>query len=459
MSNQSMQTLTLTREQNRAFYQKVFALVIPMALQNLINVGVTAADTIMLGKVSETVLSGASLAGQIQFILTLIFFGLTSGASVLTAQYWGKRDTRKIEQILMLTIDVALVISFIFTLSAIFIPDLLMRIYTSDPAVIEAGIVYLHITSAAYLMMAITMVYLNVMKSVERVIISTIVYTLSLFINIGINAVLIFGLLGFPALGIKGAAIGTLIARSFELFIVLIYAYKINKTIRIRLYDMFHIEKTLFKDFLVYSVPVLLNELLWGVGASANSAIIGHLSTSAAAANSVAQVCRQLATVVTFGVSGATAIFLGKTIGEHKFELAKIYSKKFIKLALLTGTIGGTIIFLSKPLVLSVMSFSTETANYLTVMLFVMFYFSIAQAFNCTLIVGIFRAGGDTRYGLICDVGAMWGFSILFGFLAAFVFKWDIRLVYIILMSDEIIKIPIAIWRYRSMKWLKDVTR
>ncbi|MSS62700.1 MATE family efflux transporter [Velocimicrobium porci] len=459
MSNQSTQTLTLTQEQNKAFYQKVFALVIPMALQNLINVGVTAADTIMLGKISETVLSGASLAGQIQFILTLIFFGLTSGASVLTAQYWGKRDTKKIEQILMLTIDVALIISLIFTLSALFIPGALMHIYTSDPAVIEAGIVYLRITSVSYLMMSITMVYLNVMKSVERVVISTIVYTLSLFINIGINAVLIFGLLGFPKLGIMGAAIGTLIARTFELVLVFIYAYKINKTIRIRIYHMFHIEKTLFKDFVVYSVPVLLNELLWGVGASANSAIIGHLSTSAAAANSVAQVCRQLATVVTFGVSGATAIFLGKTIGEHKFELAKIYSKKFIKLALLTGTIGGTLIFLSRPIVLSVMNFSAETANYLTVMLFVMFYFSIAQAFSCTLIVGIFRAGGDTKYGLFCDVGAMWGFSILFGFLAAFVFKWDIRLVYIILMSDEIIKIPIAVRRYKSMKWLKDVTR
>mgnify|MGYP003276674093 CR=1 FL=1 len=459
MSNQSTQTLTLTQEQNKAFYQKVFALVIPMALQNLINVGVTAADTIMLGKISETVLSGASLAGQIQFILTLIFFGLTSGASVLTAQYWGKRDTKKIEQILMLTIDVALIISLIFTLSALFIPGALMHIYTSDPAVIEAGIVYLRITSVSYLMMSITMVYLNVMKSVERVVISTIVYTLSLFINIGINAVLIFGLLGFPKLGIMGAAIGTLIARTFELVLVFIYAYKINKTIRIRIYHMFHIEKTLFKDFVVYSVPVLLNELLWGVGASANSAIIGHLSTSAAAANSVAQVCRQLATVVTFGVSGATAIFLGKTIGEHKFELAKIYSKKFIKLALLTGTIGGTLIFLSRPIVLSVMNFSVETANYLTVMLFVMFYFSIAQAFSCTLIVGIFRAGGDTKYGLFCDVGAMWGFSILFGFLAAFVFKWDIRLVYIILMSDEIIKIPIAVRRYKSMKWLKDVTR
>lgn len=459
MSNALKNPNALTREQNVIFYQKVFALVIPMALQNLINVGVTAADTIMLGKVSETVLSGASLAGQIQFILTLIFFGLTSGASVLTAQYWGKRDVRKIEQILMITIDAALIISLIFTLAALFIPNVLMRIYTSDPEVIKSGVVYLQITSFAYLMMAVTMVYLNVMKSVERVIISTVVYTLSLFINIGINAVLIFGLLGFPKLGIMGAAIGTLIARTFELIFVLFYAYRINHTIRIKIHDMFHIDPVLFRDFLIYSAPVMLNELLWGVGASANSAIIGHLSTSGAAANSVAQVCRQLATVVTFGISGATAIFLGKTIGEHKFELAKIYSKKFLKLALVTGTLGGAIIFFSRPLIVSNMSFSEEAAEYLAVMLFVMFYFSIAQSFTCTMIVGIFRAGGDTRYGLICDVGAMWGFSILFGFLAAFVFKWDIRLVYVILMSDEIIKIPIALHRYRSKKWLKDITR
>ena len=443
----------------KRFYKQVFMLVIPMALQNLINVGVTAADVLMLGKVGEKVLSGASLAGQIQFIMTLILFGTTSGATVLTAQYWGKKDIRTIEKILGMGMTIGVSCAAVFTLAAELIPEMLMRIYTSDPAVISEGVKYLRIVALSYIFMAATQIYLYIMRSIERVVIATVIYSVSLVCNVIINAVLIFGLLGFPRLGIMGAATGTLISRMVELIIVVWYAKVKNKIVRFHWIDMWKIDKLLMKDFLVYATPVILNELMWGLGSSANTAVIGHLGSAAVAANSVAQVARQLATVVAFGVSNATAIYLGKTIGERKFELAKTYGKKFTVLSLITGAVGGGLILAAAPIANALMTLSAEAQGYLTFMFFVMSYFTLCQALNTTLVVGVFRSGGDTRFGLVMDVSTMWGCSILLGALAAFVFDAPVPVVYMILMSDEVIKVPITLKRFFSYKWIKDVTR
>lgn len=441
------------------FYISVFSLVIPMAIQNLINVGVTAADVIMLGKVGEKVLSGASLAGQIQFIMTLIFCGITSGASVLTAQYWGKRDTRSIEKILGMGLLIGLVTAVIFAAAALLIPETLMKIYSSDPEVIAEGVKYLKIIAVSYIFMAVTQVYLNIMRSIEKVLIATFVYLISLLVNIGINAVLIFGMFGFPEMGIRGAAIGTLVARLTELVLVLGYAFIKNKVIRIRFYDMIHIDRVLLKDYMVYAFPVILNELMWGLGSSANTAVIGHLGSSAVAANSVAQVARQLATVVTFGISNATAIYLGKTIGEKKLEHARAYAKRFVVLSVVLGMAGAAVILISAPIANANLALTSEAQSYLSFMFFVMSYFTVAQCWNATMVVGVFRSGGDTKFGLALDVGTMWGFSILLGVIAAFVFHASVPVVYVFLMSDEIVKLPITWKRYRSYKWLKDVTR
>lgn len=443
----------------KLFYKGVFALVIPMAIQNLINVGITAADVIMLGKVGEKVLSGASLAGQIQFVMTLIFMGITSGATVLTAQYWGKRDTQTIEKVLGIAMAAAMSIAVLFAAGALCIPGILMKIYTSDPQVIAEGVKYLRIVGVSYFFIAFTQVYLYIMRSIERVLIATLVYTISLFVNIILNAVLIFGLLGFPKLGIMGAAIATLTARIVESCIVLFYAIRKNKVVRIRLRYLIHIDKVLFRDYMVYAMPVVLNELMWGMGSSANTAIIGHMGSAAVAANSVAQVARQLATVVAFGVCNATAIYLGKTIGERKLEHAKAYAKRFVWLSVILGTLGAAVILLSAPIANANLALTGQAKSYLSFMFFVMSYFTIAQSLNATLVVGVFRSGGDTRFGLILDVASMWGCSILIGAVAAFVFKASVPVVYIILMSDEVIKIPLTVKRYLGYKWLRDVTR
>ena len=314
----------------RKFYKTVLALVVPMALQNLINVGVTAADVIMLGAVGEKALSGASLAGQIQYIMTLFLFGLTSGATVLTAQYWGKGDRDAIEKILGMAVKAAVCVTALFTVSALAVPELLMQVFTNDPVVVSEGVKYLRIVAFTYIMMGVTQAYLYIMRSVERVVVATVVYLLSLICNIIMNAIFIFGLLGLPKMGVAGAALGTLCARILEVVLVAIYARLFNREIRLRFKYVLHTDKILFSDFMRYALPVVVNEVLWGLGTAANTAILGHMGSAAVAANSVAQVARQLATVVSFGLSSAAAIYLGKTIGEKKTEYAKAYAKRFL---------------------------------------------------------------------------------------------------------------------------------
>lgn len=441
------------------FRSRVIALVVPMALQNLINVGVNATDVIMLGRVGEKALSGCSLAGQVLFVLNLFLFGMTSGACVLTAQYWGKGDRDSIEKILGIVIRLAETAGIAFMLVTLFAPEPIMRIFTNDPEVVAEGCKYLRIVALTYPVTVYTMGYLNVMKSVEKVVISTIVYASSLALNFMINAVLIFGLFGAPKLGIVGAAVGTFCARMLELVIVLIYAKRCNRDVKVRLKYVLHMDPVLFRDFMHYSGPVILNELFWGLGYSANAAIVGHLGSSAVAANSVAHVCRQLAQVVVFGLGNATAIMIGKVIGEGRTELAEEYGRRFVRLSLIGGVIGGALLLLIRPLVISGLAFEGQTAVYMNAFLGVMSYYVVAQALNTDLVVGVFRAGGDTRFGMILDIAFMWGGSILIGWLAAFVFKWPVVVVYVILLSDEIIKLPICLWRYKQKKWLRNVTR
>ena len=407
---------------DRDFLRRVAALCIPMALQNLINTGVMAADVFMIGRVGENVLSGASLAGQIFFILNLILFVVCSGASVLSAQYWGKQDLNTIEQVAGIAIRITVSTAVAFTIVTLAIPQMLMRIFTSDPEVIGYGAQYLRIIALTYPVVAFVSTYLMLIKNIERVVISTIVYLISLCVNICMNALLIYGLCGFPALGIRGAAIATSIARLTELAITLWYARFRNSDMKVRLRYVLHTEMPgLMGDFLKYSLPVIINEMLWGLAYSANAAIIGHLGSNAVAAQSVAMVTRQLATVVTFGISGATAIMIGKEIGFGDIKRAEQYGKNFVILSIIFGC--------------------------------------IMQSLNTTLIVGVFRAGGDTKFGLYMDTGTMWGVSIPLGCIAAFVLHLPPEIVFIILMSDEILKVPLALARYRKKLWLKNVTR
>lgn len=447
----------LTNE--KSFGRTVLSLVLPLAIQNLINVAVNGADVFMLQMIGETSLSAASMAGQVYFILTLIFFGLSSGAAVLTAQYWGKRDTRTVEKVMGMTVRFSVTVGLVFFAVAFCFPRAVMSVLTDVPAVIDEGVQYLRIMACSYPITAVTIICLNVLRSVERVHISTIVYLLSLFTNIGMNLCFIKGWLGFPQIGITGVAIATVSARLLEIVITLVYVWR-NGLIRLRFKDIFKRNKTLSKDFLRYSMPVVLNEMLWGTAISLSATVIGHLGQEPIAAQSVATTVRQLAMIVVFGIANATAIIVGKEIGAGRIERAKIYSRKLMRFGLVAGICGAGLMIGLHSVIPSVMGNLSElAAEYLRFMLLAMSVYVIFSSVSATGIVGVFRAGGDTRMGLLLDVGTLWVICLPLGFLAAFVWRLDVKWVFLILISDELLKFPIVLWRFRSMKWLNNVTR
>ncbi len=442
----------------KAFNKTVAALVIPMALQNLINVGVQSADVVMLGMVGEEALSAASLAGQVQFVLILIFFGLGSGASVLTAQYWGKKDTRSIEKVMGIAMGIAMLAATVFFVLAEAAPGMLMRLFTSEERLIEMGSGYLRLVAPSYLTTGLTVVYLNVLRSVEKVIISTVVYSVSLGANILANSVFIFGLFGVPAMGVQGAALGTTVARTVELVIVLFYMAK-NRVVRLRLRNILKPNRLLLGDFFRYAGPTTLNEMVWALGIATSTAIIGRLGAAAVAANSVGSVTRQLATVVSFGVANAAAIMVGKAIGAGQPHTAQAYAGRLTRLSVFTGSCGALVIFLARPFIVGGMNLSPLAKEYMEFVLLVVCFYVLCQSFNAVMIVGVFRGGGDPRFGLFLDGITMWGFSIVLGALGAFVFQWPAKVVLLVLLLDEAAKLPLAALRYRGRRWLKNVTR
>ncbi len=443
---------------SKEFYKMLAALVLPMALQNLINVAVTSADVIMLGAVSETVLSAGSLASQVQFILSLFIFGVTSGASVLCAQYWGKGDRVTIEKVLGISLRFSLIFSCLFTAVAMLFPTPIMRIFTNDETIIAEGVKYLQYVSVSYIFMAVSTTFLNAMRSVERVVVSTLTFLASLVLNIIVNGLLIFGLFGLPELGIIGAALGTVAARGLEVVISVIYSFK-NGIIRIRVPYIFKTEGWLLRDFLKYALPVTANEFLWGMAMTVTPIIVGHMDNSVVAANSVAQVVRQLSMVIGFGLASATAIILGKEIGAGETERAKRDAKRLLRVTLIAGICSGLLILAIRPFVIAAFTITPQAAEHLKMMLLIMSYYVVCQSVNTTLVVGVFRSGGDTKFGLVVDVITMWPCSLLWGALAAFVFHWSVPIVYLFLTCDELLKLPFTLPRYKKMVWLKNVTR
>lgn len=445
--------------EKRAFYQHAILIALPIIAQNLINAAVSSADVIMLGYVSQEALSASSLANQVQFVLMIIFFGLSSGVTALTAQYWGKGDTVTIEKILGIAVRFSLSVGLVFAAAAFFAPQLLMRIFTNDPALIAEGAVYLRILSVSYLFTSFSSIYLNLMRSIERVFISTSVYAISLSLNICINAIFIFGLFGAPKLGLVGVAIGTVTARLVELLIC-VGDLLHSKTIKFHLRYVFASNPVLMKDFLRISLPSTLNDTSWSVAFSMYSVILGHLGSDAVAANSVASVARNLGTVICFGMASATGIVVGKTIGENRLTHARVYADRMVFLTSLSGILGGILIFFSRPIFLMMGHELTPHATaYLQVMLLITCYYVWGQGVNTAWIGGCFRAGGDAKYGMICDTIDMWCFSVPMGFFCAFVLKLPVMGVYFILCLDEFVKMPFIIHHYRSYRWIQNITR
>lgn len=442
------------------FYKDIFRLALPIVFQNLITAAVSSADVIMLGLVSQTALSAGSLGSQIMFILNLVYCGIASGIVMLAAQYWGKKDTKSINQIMGIALRISVLVSLIFSVLACFFPRMLMLVFTSEEALIESGIIYLRAVGLSYLFMSISQVYLSTMRSIERVVFSTLANASALILNIVLNAVFIFGLFGSPKLGIFGVALATTISRAAELFICILDSLLHREhPVRLDVRIFQKPSKVLFRDFIRYSLPAFGNEVVWGVAFSTYSIIMGHLGSDMVAANAVVIVARNLGTVVCFGIANAGAILLGKSMGAGKMEHVKKDASRFCRVTLLSGLIGGVLIFLIRPLFFHLADLTPTAAGYLSTMLFINMYYVVGQAMNTTVICGIFRSGGDSRFGFICDTIDMWVFSVPLGFLSAFLFKLPPMTVYFLICLDEFVKMPFVYKHYKSGKWLQNITR
>ena len=405
-----------------SFNQTMVRLAVPFILQNLITTAVSSADVIMLGFVSQDALAAGSLANQIMFILNLVYTGLSSGVIMLAAQYWGKQDTLTIERIMGIGMRISILISTIFFILAFFSPSLLMRIFTNEDALIATGAPYLRVVSFSYLFMSISQVYLCTMRAIERVTFATFANGSALTLNIILNAVFIFGILGAPKMGILGVALATSIARGIELAICFLDNVG-SRIIHFRVSTLWESNKVLFSDFLKYSLPAFGNEVVWGVAFSMYSVIMGHLGSDIVAANAVVVVARNLGTVACFGIANAGTILLGKTIGEGHMDTVKADASRFCRITFISGIFGGILIFLLRPLFLNMADLTQTAQGYLNIMLFINMYSVVGQAMNTAVICGVFRSGGDSKWGFICDTIDMWAYAVPLGFISAFVLK------------------------------------
>ena len=440
------------------FYPQIIKLVIPIVIQNLLSAAVSSTDVIMLNYVGQSSISAVSLAANYAGVLFMIYYGLGTGASMLCAQYWGKGDLEPIRVIEGIALRFSLALTLIFSAAAFFAPRLMMQIFTNDPELIDIGAGYLRVMTVTYLCWSIIEVYLAVLRSIGRVTVSMVLNVLAFTLNIFLNAVFIFGLFGAPELGAVGVAIATAASRVIELLGCIIVSAN-SKDIKLKLSYMFLSNKLLLQDFVRLSVPALANDVAWSVAFSMYSVILGHLGSDAVAANSLVVVVRNFGTVLCFGTASAGGILLGNVMGVGDMERAKEYASKLMKLTVITGAIGGVMVLIATPFVLRFASLSETAMHYLKYMLLINTYYIMGAAVNTTLIAGVFRAGGDSRFGLICDFIDMWIYAVPLGFLAAFVFKLPVLWVYFLLCTDEFVKWPWVIRHYRNGKWLKNITR
>ena len=445
---------------DKSFYTKVLAIAIPIALQNLINVGVSLLDTVMLGQLGEVAMSASSLSGQIGFTYMIMNLGLTAGAGILTSQYWGRNDPASIRKVMSMTFKISMFLAAIFTVAAALWPTQLMTIFTKDAEVIASGVVYTRIMALSYFISGFTMTSFSILRTVGTVKISLYVYIVSFFVNVFFNYALIFGHFGMPQMGIAGAALATVIARFVEFVIVAVYVFKYDKKIRFTVKDfMLKTDGAILKIYMKHGAPVLCNEILWSLGSSMLSVIMGHMGKEFVAANSICSVVFQCTSVVTHGMSSAASVLAGNTIGEGKYKQARQQSLTVFVISIFLGIVScGITLGVSKPFV-SFYNITAETRAIAFELLAVMAVLTIFQTVSGINMFGTLRGGGDSKFVLFFDVSSMWLFSVPLGWLSGLVLHWPVWAVCICLRSGDVFKCFGAIARILSGKWVKDVTR
>lgn len=442
-------------ERKRSLRKEIVRLALPIALQQFMTALVGACDAIMLGKLSQDAMSAVSLATQVTFVFNLFMFAFMAGENMFVAQYYGKGDYTGISQVFSLVTKICGCIAVVFLAGTLFFPEQLMRILTNEETLIVLGSEYLRVIGISYVFSGIAQIFLAIMKNCGAVNMSTLINGVMVILNIALNAVFIFGLSGFPKMGIKGAALATVLATVVQFLWSVGYVLCRIRAVKFSLRSC---EKKLFGRFWQKTVPLLINNLAWGIGFSMYSVIMGHLGTDAVAANGIANISKNLVVCFCLGLGNAGSIIVGNRLGADRLQEAKEVGETLTKTAIIAGIISGLVLIALSPFITKMVDLTPTARGYLQKMLLISSYYIAGKSVNCMTIGGIFAAGGDSKFGMLCDSVTLWCIIVPLGCICAFILKLPVMVVYFVLNLDEIIKLPVVYKHYKKYKWIKNLT-
>lgn len=459
-----------TKLETVQFYKKVFIISIPIALQSLITIGVNMLDTMMVGSLGDDALSATYLANSFISVFQILCMGLGMGASVLVSRYWGMKKassdpaitsdaSHALKQTVCLMLRLNILLATLFALATLIIPGVIMMTYTEDMVIAKLGVIYFRYSVLTYFFLGISLVVTIVLRSVGRTIYPLFVSIGAFIVNLSMNYILIFGKFGAPKMGVAGAALGTLIARIFEFIMIFGYLVLIDKKIGFRIKDLFMKTRSLLREYIRISIPVLISDGILAIGTNSVAMVIGHLGKVFASANAITGVTQQLSTVVISGVSQAGAIVTGITLGEGNKEKTMRQGYLFFRLGLLLGLLSAAFIFLFSDLIIGFYkNTSPETAATAKQLMNAICLIIVFQGTNSIMTKGVLRGGGDTTMLMLADNIFLWVLAIPLGILAGFYLKLSPFWIYICLKSDQIVKTIWAFLRLRSRKWIKKIS-
>ena len=442
-------------ERKRSLRKEIVRLALPIALQQFMTALVGACDAIMLGKLSQDAMSAVSLATQVTFVFNLFMFAFMAGENMFVAQYYGKGDYTGISQVFSLVTKICGCIAVVFLAGTLFFPEQLMRILTNEETLIVLGSEYLRVIGISYVFSGIAQIFLAIMKNCGAVNMSTLINGVMVILNIALNAVFIFGLSGFPKMGIKGAALATVLATVVQFLWSVGYVLCRIRAVKFSLRSC---EKKLFGRFWQKTVPLLINNLAWGIGFSMYSVIMGHLGTDAVAANGIANISKNLVVCFCLGLGNAGSIIVGNRLGADRLQEAKEVGETLTKTAIIAGIVSGLVLIALSPFITKMVDLTPTARGYLQKMLLISSYYIAGKSVNCMAIGRIFSAGGDSKFGMLCDSVTLWCIIVPLGCICAFILKLPVMVVYFVLNLDEIIKLPVVYKHYKKYKWIKNLT-
>ena len=442
-------------ERKRSLRKEIVSLALPIALQQFMTALVGACDAIMLGKLSQDAMSAVSLATQVTFVFNLFMFAFMAGENMFVAQYYGKGDYTGISQVFSLVTKICGCIAVVFLAGTLFFPEQLMRILTNEKTLIVLGSEYLRVIGISYVFSGIAQTFLAIMKNCGAVNMSTLINGVMVILNIALNAVFIFGLSGFPKMGIKGAALATVLATVVQFLWSVGYVLCRIRAVKFSLRSC---EKKLFGRFWQKAVPLLINNLAWGIGFSMYSVIMGHLGTDAVAANGIANISKNLVVCFCLGLGNAGSIIVGNRLGADRLQEAKEAGGTLTRTAIIAGIVSGLVLIALSPFITKMVDLTPTARGYLQKMLLISSYYIAGKSVNCMTIGGIFAAGGDSKFGMLCDSVTLWCITVPLGCICAFILKLPVMVVYFVLNLDEIIKLPVVYKHYKKYKWIKNLT-